>query len=47
VAVEEEDTVFGGGGQLGRGGGNKRPEAVSQGGADLAGGEGGRGAGRR
>jgi hypothetical protein len=39
VPVDEEDAVLGGGGQLGGGVGDQTPEAVSEGGADLAGSE--------
>src|SRR4029453_4195514 len=40
MAVEEEDPALGSGGEVGRGGQNEGPQAVAQGGAALAGGEG-------
>ena len=43
MPVEEEGPVLGGGGQLGGRGGDEAPETVPEGGADLAGGEGGLG----
>ena len=39
MAVEKQDAVLGGGGQLGGRRRDEGPEAVSEGGADLAGGE--------